>query len=186
MFELERFVDDCLKASGQPDSQIAIRELLREAMSDPASLLAAIGEPSKAGLGRIHVSDTLTILNLAWGPGMTLRPHNHQMWAVIGIYGGREDNIFWRRIEDEESGEATIEAAGAKTLRRGDVATLGWNIIHSVTNPLDKLTGGLHVYGGNFFEEPRSEWDPEALTEQPLDTARLAEEFERSNRRMEG
>jgi len=27
---------------------------------------------------------------------MTIMPHNHRMWAVIGIYTGREDNIFWR------------------------------------------------------------------------------------------
>ena len=27
---------------------------------------------------------------------MTIMPHNHQMWAVIGVYTGREDNIFWR------------------------------------------------------------------------------------------
>jgi len=27
---------------------------------------------------------------------MTIMPDNHRMWAVIGIYTGREDNIFWR------------------------------------------------------------------------------------------
>jgi uncharacterized protein YjbI with pentapeptide repeats len=43
-----------------------------------------------------HASD-LTILNVVWAPRMTIMPHNHQMWAVIGIYTGREDNIFWRR-----------------------------------------------------------------------------------------
>ena len=44
-----------------------------------------------------HSSD-LTILNVIWAPHMTIMPHNHQMWAVIGIYTGREDNIFWRRV----------------------------------------------------------------------------------------
>lgn len=28
----------------------------------------------------------------------SLFPHDHQMSAVIGIYSGREDNIFWSRI----------------------------------------------------------------------------------------
>ena len=32
---------------------------------------------------------------------MTLFPHDHAMWAVIGIYGGREDNIFWKRTSSE-------------------------------------------------------------------------------------
>jgi hypothetical protein len=35
-------------------------------------------------------------LNVVWGPRMTIMPHNHRMWTVIGIYTGREDNIFWR------------------------------------------------------------------------------------------
>ena len=43
---------------------------------------------------------------------MTIMPHNHEMWAVIGIYTGREDNMFWRRVEGAPDGH--IEAAGAK------------------------------------------------------------------------
>ena len=41
--------------------------------------------------------------------------HNHNMWAVIGIYTGREDNIFWRKLKDGKH----IEAAGAKSLMAG-------------------------------------------------------------------
>jgi len=89
---------------------------------------------------------------------------------VIGVYGGREDNIFWRRVKDAPDGQ--IEAAGAKALSTGDVAPLGSNIIHSVTNPVAKLTGAIHVYGGAFFEVERSEWDVEHLTEQPYDMAK--------------
>ena len=29
--------------------------------------------------------------------GMALNPHEHRMWAVIGMYGGQEDNAFYRR-----------------------------------------------------------------------------------------
>ena len=41
-------------------------------------------------------------------------PHDHRMWAVIGVYTGREDNIFWRHVPDAQGG--LIEAAGAKSL----------------------------------------------------------------------
>jgi len=85
------------------------------------------------------------------------------MFSVVGIYSGREDNVFWRRTE------GTLEAAGAKSLGEGDVATLGRDIIHSVLNPISKMTCALHVYGGDFFapDEPRSEWDHETLIERP-------------------
>jgi hypothetical protein len=33
----------------------------------------------------------------------------------------------------------------------GDVTVLGRDIIHSVTNPLDKLSYALHVYDGDFL-----------------------------------
>jgi predicted metal-dependent enzyme (double-stranded beta helix superfamily) len=111
---------------------------------------------------------------------MSLMPHNHQMYAVIGIYSGREDNVYWRRTE------TSIEAAGAKSLGVGDVATLGSQIIHSVLNPIEKMTCALHVYGGDFFEpeEPRSEWDHETLQEQAWDIDRVRTLFARADARF--
>ena len=111
---------------------------------------------------------------------MTLMPHNHEMWAVIGIYSGREDNIFWRRIKGDARG--SIEAAGARALGERDVEPLGRDIIHSVTNPIARYTGALHVYGGDFFGVSRSEWDPESLREKPYDVEKLRRIFEASNR----
>jgi hypothetical protein len=53
-----------------------------------------------------------------------------------------------------------------------------------VTNPLPRLTGALHVYGGDFFAPGRSEWDAETLVEQACDPARLLERFEEANARL--
>lgn len=179
MFDLDRFIEECRAAvkEGQP----AVRELVSRAVADPAAVLRALGEPTRAGLNTLYRSDELTILNLVWGPHMTLMPHNHGMWAVIGLYTGREDNIFWRRI-DEPGMPSRVEAAGAKALSAGEAAPLGKDIIHSVTNPIPRLTGALHVYGGDFFRPGRSEWDPETLREQPYDAERTRAMFEAANR----
>ena len=83
---------------------------------------------------------------------MSVMPHNHEMSAVIGIYTGREDNIFWRRLPQDAKG---------------------------VLNPVRRLTGAIHVYGGDFL---RSEWDPEALVEQPCNLETTLALFEESNR----
>ena len=143
-------------------------------------MLRALGEPRRAEIQKLHHSAELTVLNVIWGPGMTLIPHDHRMWAVIGIYSGREDNVFWRRIRDERGGK--IEAAGARTLADADAIPLGRDIIHSVTNPLSSHTGALHVYGGDFFGTPRSEWDLESLLERPSDSNRVLQLFEDANR----
>lgn len=169
MFEKDRFVDDCKHAvSG---GQRAIRDLVLEAVADPAGIMAELGEPTRAGVYPIYQAPDLTVINFVWAPYMTLMPHNHRMFAVIGIYAGREDNLFWRRIEDAEPGGPMIEAAGADSLGARQVATLGREIIHSVANPISKLTSAIHVYGGDFFSPPapRSQWPYETLVEEPWD-----------------
>jgi predicted metal-dependent enzyme (double-stranded beta helix superfamily) len=105
------------------------------------------------------------------------------MWAVIGIYTGREDNIFWRRLPGTPG---KVEAAGAQALCERDAALLGHDIIHSVTNPIPRLTGAIHVYGGDFFDPThRSEWDPETLLEGPFDPERAVRRFEEANEILE-
>ncbi len=178
MFEIERFIEDCKGAIAEDGSHKAVREVVARAVSEPGAVLRAVGEPSEAGFQTLHRTEDLTILNFAWSPLMTLMPHNHNMWAVIGIYTGREDNIFWRRRD------GVIEAAGAKALSTGDAAPLGRDVIHSVTNPIEKLTGAIHVYGGDFFAPGRSEWDAETLEERPFDVKRVLRLFEEANARF--
>jgi len=175
MFDIDRFVSDCRDAVAGDATHKSAAEVVRRALADPAQVLAALGEPTEPGITPLYQSVDLTILNLAWKPSMALPPHNHEMWAVIGIYGGREDNIFWRRIKDHPDG--LIEAAGARSLSTGDVCPMGPDIIHSVINPIPKLTAALHVYGGDFFEVERSEWEPETLTEQQLDMEAVRARF---------
>ena len=102
--------------------------------------------------------------------------------AVIGIYTGREDNIFWRRVPDADGGR--IEAAGAKSLGERDAEPLGRDIIHTVTNPLTRLTGAIHVYGGDFYAVVRSEWDPETLLERAYDVEKNLRLFAEANARL--
>ena len=174
MFEREEFVAECRSAIEGGGEQKHARELVARAISDPAAVVRGLGVPEKAGIDVLYRSPQLTVLNLVWGARMSVMPHNHRMWAVIGVYGGGEDNIFWRRVP----GPRQLEAAGARSLRAGEVDTLGHDIIHSVLNPLDRLTGALHVYGGDFFATERSEWEAEALVEGKFDMAAARERFE--------
>ena len=132
MFDLDQFIADCRAAVAEDESHKAVREIVARAVADPASVLKGVGEPGFAGVERIYHAPDLTILNVIWGPMMTIMPHEHRMWAVIGVYTGAEDNMFWRRIG--EPGSSRVEAAGARSLRVGDAEPLGRDIVHSVTN----------------------------------------------------
>lgn len=172
MFDLDQFVAD-LRATLPERSRQPMKEVVARAITDPAALIRGVGEPDKAGVQVLYKSPDLTVLNLLWAPRQITLPHNHRMSAVIGMYAGREDNVFWRRVP----GSAThrIEAAGAQALSTGDVALLGPDIVHSVVNPLGKISAAIHVYDGNFLEIERSMWNAETLAEEPLDISAVVQ-----------
>jgi predicted metal-dependent enzyme (double-stranded beta helix superfamily) len=183
MFAKDQFIEDCKAAVG--DGQKAIREVVLAAVAEPSGIIAELGEPNTAGVFPLYQSDSLTVINFVWAPYMTLLPHNHNMFAVIGIYGGREDNVFWRLLQDPDG--PALEAAGAESMGAGQAATLGPDIIHSVANPIRKLTPAIHVYGGNFFNppKPRSQWDHETLVEEPWDMNNTQKVFRQAGQRFE-
>ena len=179
MFDLDQFAADCNAAFRADGSHKLVREVVARAVSDPTAVIAGLGEPRRAEVQKLYNSPELTILNVIWGPLMMIMPHNHLMWAVIGVYTGREDNIFWRRVQEKAG--AKVEAAGAKSLGERDAEPLGCDIIHSVSNPLSRVTGAIHVYGGDFFSVSRSEWDPETLLERNYDMEKNVRLFEAAN-----
>jgi predicted metal-dependent enzyme (double-stranded beta helix superfamily) len=178
MFESDRFIEDCRQGLEEQNPHAAVREIVTKVVSEPGWILKSLGEPRLSGLQTLYRSDTLTILNVLWGPGMTLYPHDHRMWAVIGIYSGREENLFYHR---SESG---LVARGAKTLNPKESLPLGEAVIHAVTNPLDRITAAIHVYGGDFFAVRRSEWDPQTLQERPFDLEHAKAVFAEANKRL--
>ncbi|MGH7783604.1 MAG: hypothetical protein ACREO5_07170 [Candidatus Binatia bacterium] len=178
MFETERFVQDCCNGLSEQNPHAALREMVARAVNEPGEVLKSLGEPKLSGIQTLYRSEALTILNVLWGPGMTLYPHDHRMWAVIGIYSGREDNAFYHR------GENGLVSHGGKTLSLKETIPLGDAVIHAVTNPLDQITAAIHVYGGDFFATPRSEWDPLTLREQPFDIEHAREVFAEANKRL--
>ena len=182
-FNIDRFIAECKSAVKGDKPQGVVSEIVQNAVTDYKGVIEAIGEPKRAMIDKLFVSDELTIINVVWAPKMTLMPHNHNTWAIIGVYSGREDNIFWRRVKNDKNGR--IEAAGAKTIAAGEVTKLGKNIVHSVTNPTASFTGAIHVYGGNFFEIERSEWDPMSLNEASYDVDKILAIFEEENSILE-
>lgn len=174
MFDTDRLISDCLDAVRAPDAQRAVREILLRTLEKPDPVASAIGK-DHGGLDILYNSPELTVLNAIWAPGMKLYPHDHRMWAVIGIYGGVEDNTMYRR------GPERIVASGGRELRSSDVLALGADAIHAVANPERRFTGAIHIYGGDFVNQPRSQWDPDTLVEQPYDLANVLRLFAEAN-----
>ena len=145
----------------------------RRATSAPSDVEAALGAQPRPGSPTLHSSPELTILHVVWPPGMALFPHDHRMWAAIGVYGGQEDNAFFRR-GDAPGSWRRADGSCAST-RSCCWATTPFT---RVTNPQQHaFTGAIHVYGGDFFAAPRSAWTPDTLTEHAYDPDEAMEAF---------
>lgn len=177
MFAIDEFVEECRAARREGEPRRAVREVVERAVS-AGDQVGAVLRPHEAGLTMLHHDDELTVLHVVWAPHMSIYPHDHRMWAVIGIYSGQEDNSFFRRAGP---GARTLVESGGKQLTEGDAALLGDDTIHAVANPRDRLTGAIHVYGGDFVNQPRSQWGPDVPEERPYDIADAQRRFAEAN-----
>jgi predicted metal-dependent enzyme (double-stranded beta helix superfamily) len=174
MFDLDALVASCHDSLLEEEPRRVVREILLRTLEQPGVVAERLGR-SEGGLEILFNSPELTVLNVVWAPRMSLYPHDHRMWAVIGIYGGAEGNIVFRRSP------GGLVRSGAKVLAEGEVLSLGAEAVHSVDNPMARFTGAIHVYGGDFVNQPRSQWDPETLQEQPYDAAQVRRVFDDAN-----
>jgi predicted metal-dependent enzyme (double-stranded beta helix superfamily) len=143
-------------------------------VSLPSSIDAAVVDRTASPMLTVwHRSDELTVLHVVWPPEVDLFAHDHNMWAVIGVYGGREDNSFYQRLAD-----GSIKPHTGKTLLERDSISLGSQVVHSVANPTREWTAALHVYGGDFFAVPRTMWDKGTFQPLRLDPSWITEQLE--------
>lgn len=165
--ELEEFVRACqVSASDEDRPMLAVKQLVEEAVSDRRLIGDLPGEGP--GIFTLHRDPTLTIFQIVVPTGYTSLPHDHRMWAVVGICSGREDNEFFRR------NGGTLESSGGRSIEDGNVLALGAEAIHAVGNPLShSATVAIHAYGGDLVSASRSMWTPDPWTEAPYDDRRV-------------
>ena len=160
-----QIIDKCNLALDTPDPQAGVEAILLEAARDPEIAEAIAGRTRFKDLAdlAIYRSDTLTLLAGALPPGFGASPHNHNLWSVVGVCGGQEDNEFFERDGDG------LRHVGSKSVVAPGVLANAADVIHAIRNPLDEPLLALHAYGGDLFAVERSNWDPETHEEIPFD-----------------
>jgi predicted metal-dependent enzyme (double-stranded beta helix superfamily) len=171
MFDLEAFIAECRRLVTEPHAPRNVLELMRAVVADPAAV--ALGTPAQGDIkgaldAPLFRSSELTVLHVVLRPGTITIPHDHKMWAVIGIYDGEEANTFYR-----PSPKSGLEVANQRTVRAGEAMLLGEDVIHAIENPLSTETRGLHVYGGDLLGAERTMWDPLEWRPQPYDVPKF-------------
>ena len=167
MFNVDVFVADCDTALADTQLMLAIKEILDRAVAEPDAVAAAL-QP-KPGADVLHRSPDLTVISVLVPAGLPATPpHDHRMWALVGIYGGQEDNEFFRRAD------TGLAESGGRSLRVSDTLAMGDDTIHAIRNPLDhSALAAIHVYGGDLIGADRSMWTQPGYNEEPYDDAKV-------------
>ena len=168
MFDLETFIAACRAALSEPKPVLVVRELVERAISVPADLDEALPQ---TGVTVLACDPRLTVLGVVVPGGLPKKlsvPHDYRMWAVVGVYGGQEDNQFFRRAQD------TLVDSGGRSLMPCDALAMGDDTIHAVHNPLQHSgLAAIHVYGGDLIGAKRSMWPEPDRIEQPYDEQKV-------------
>ena len=162
---LQSIVDEMLDVAEEPDGQDRVEAILRSAMADDDVAEAIAARTGLASLEdmAIHRSDALTVLATTIPPGFVAAPHNHNIWSVVGVAKGREDNEFYER-----EGDGLVKV-GAQSVDAPGVLANPADVIHAIANNTDEPLVVMHAYGGDLFRTPRSNWDPDTHEELPFD-----------------
>ena len=101
---------------------------------------------------------------------------------LLGHLLGVGAELFLHRPGDDAC-EAVppLIASGGKRLETSDTIILGDDVIHQVSNPVPKLTGAIHVYGGDFLTQPHSQWGDPPYAERPWEMGEAREQFAAAN-----
>ena len=167
MFDAETFVTECQTALNEPQPMLAVKEILERAVAEPGEVVS--GLHAKPGVAVLHRSPDLSVLSVVVPAGSPPSlPHDHHMWALVGIYGGQEDNQFFRRAA------GGLEARGGRSLLVSDTLAMGDDTVHAIRNPLGhSALAAIHVYGGDLLGTARSMWTVPGYEEQPYDDTKV-------------
>lgn len=163
---LDDFITELRRARRNSDLT-AIREIVERAVHEEP-LAAQVGDPSSSQV--LHCESGLVVLHVVVLPEYYTAPHDHRTWSMVGVYRGREDNVFYQRLPQGTE----IEETGGRSVTDGEVLILGDGAIHSIANPCNDQLMALHVYGANIFCLERSAWDPETFAEERFDFVKHA------------
>lgn len=115
----------------------------------------------------VEADQSLFVVVDSWLPGRGVQPHDHDTWAVVAGLEGIEYNRFWQRLDDgRRPGHARLRCSGERQICPGEVLTMPRGAIHSVSNPGERTSLSLHVYGRHLNYTARRRFDPERELEQ--------------------
>lgn len=154
-------VNDVRRRASEPRAVIrAIQPLFQALLADKTWLPTRYQEVSEAsGMGRgigtwllYRAGDGgLAFSSLVVPPGVQTPVHDHLAWGLVGLYAGeQEEDVFARRDDGSQDGQATLALTERRQLRPGDLyELLSDSDIHRVRTSSAVTSVSLHLLGND-------------------------------------
>jgi predicted metal-dependent enzyme (double-stranded beta helix superfamily) len=145
-----------------------IAERMQKLVADPS-----IRNWQEEPVGNIHIGQQpgplyqdesgLTLMHARFGSETMTPIHNHNSWAIVSVYRGRDLYQKWRRSDSgNEAGNAQVELIEERVLEPGDVAIVPAppQDIHAQQGFAGEAAYELVLFGTNPAGKPRLYFDP--------------------------
>jgi predicted metal-dependent enzyme (double-stranded beta helix superfamily) len=170
--DVTELIGACREAAGGDTPTGDVAEVGAAFLHQP-NLRGQVGGGDRSTYEALYRGEDILVLHGVVPPTPApVAPHDHRMWAVIGVYQGQERNELFARADG-----GGLETVDRFTVAAGEVRTLEPQTIHSVQAGSESYLGTIHVYGGDLFGTPRSTWIDGR--ECPLDESALPAFFAR-------
>ncbi len=155
-FSFDDFVEDVRKVAVIPGSTNAIRQLMAIALESPDAMVEA--NPLNDGVSEIMLfeDETASVWVCKFEPDQVVPPHEHKMDAFIGVFQGAENNLFFKKQDDQ------LKHIKTKLVKTGEQLSIGKDGIHSVVAAGETSALSFHVYTGPLSNIRRSLFDWES------------------------
>ena len=148
--DVTELVDACQEAAGSSTPTQDVSKLVAAFVHQP-NLSSLLGDADRSTYEALYRGEDILVLHGVVPPTPApVSPHDHRMWAVIGVYQGLEHNELFVRADS-----GGLESVDRFTVGVGDVRILDASTIHSVQARGDRYLGAIHVYGGDLFGAPQ-------------------------------
>ncbi len=149
---IENFVKQTRIASTSDNPASAIRQLLKNSMSEADTMANAIASLEDDEV-MLFEDETCSIWTCRYDPNVVLAPHEHCMSVHIAVYRGAEVEVLYKREPDR------LKHGGNKVISAGEVASLGPDAIHAISAEGLGQSHAIHVYEGPLTAVKRSLFD---------------------------
>lgn len=171
-YSLDRFAADMMDlVKSQPDQATLfergsafLERFIQNPKAIPEEFQQPLGRGKRPNHGSyaLHRSEGLFISSVVWGPGDSIKPHDHRTWGMIGFMKNTIQETRYRRVDDRTGqGYARLEKDRALLMKPGEVCLLvpEEDEIHRLDNFSDRPTVEIHVYGKDLVGLPRYMYD---------------------------